>query len=136
MSDTPTEMSVEIDYGDGSPPETLTITDGFTSFHAYPDDQKYEVTVTEVGADQGPAPEEPEAQSAPEPEPEAPADEFDPNAPDQTWTADAAFDPAAHTVTEVIGYVEDNPDQREAVLELEREGKDRVTLVTHLEGMA
>jgi hypothetical protein len=54
----------------------------------------------------------------------------------QAWTADAAFDPAAHTVTEVIGYVEDNPDQREAILELEQEGKQRVTLINHLEGMA
>ncbi len=53
----------------------------------------------------------------------------------QAWAADAAFDPAAHTVTEVIGYVEDNPDQRDAVLELERQGKDRVTLISHLESM-
>jgi len=45
------------------------------------------------------------------------------------------YDPAAHTVTEVIGYVEDNPDQLEDVIAAEQAGKDRVTLITHLEGM-
>jgi hypothetical protein len=207
MSDEP--VTVEIDYGDGTV-EQLEITEGFTSFHPYDDNQKYEVEVTviddgggeespstvtsidpttaEIGAaditlrvlgtgfneqsvilfNNGEEPTtfvsvtevtttvKPSTASGPwtvpvgvkdatgtadftftEPAaPEVAADEFDPDAPDQEWEADAAFDPAAHTVTEVIGYVEDNPDQREAVLELERAGKDRVTLISHLEGMA
>jgi len=48
---------------------------------------------------------------------------------------EAGYDPAAHTVTEVIGFVEDNPDQLDATLAAERAGKDRVTLVQHLESM-
>jgi hypothetical protein len=64
-----------------------------------------------------------------------PEDEYDPNAPDQDYEVQVGYDPAAHTVTEVIGYVEDNPDQLEDVIAAERAGKDRVTLITHLEGM-
>ena len=48
---------------------------------------------------------------------------------------EAGFDPAAHTVTEVIGFVEDNPDQLDAIVAAEQAGKDRVTLVQHLESM-
>jgi hypothetical protein len=47
----------------------------------------------------------------------------------------AEYDPADHTVTEVIGWVEDHPDERDAVLAAEREGKHRVTLIDHLEDM-
>jgi hypothetical protein len=45
----------------------------------------------------------------------------------------AGFDPAAHTVSEVEDYVNDNPDQAGAILSLEQEGKNRVTLVSWLE---
>jgi hypothetical protein len=45
------------------------------------------------------------------------------------------FDPADHTVIDVIGWVEAHPDEREAVLAAEREGKHRVTLIDHLEDM-
>jgi hypothetical protein len=45
------------------------------------------------------------------------------------------YDPAAHTVTEVIGFVEDNPDQLEDILLAEEEGKNRTTLISHLESM-
>ena len=48
---------------------------------------------------------------------------------------DGSFDPGDYTVTEVIGYVEDNPDELEAVIAAEEAGKARVTLLTHLEGM-
>lgn len=48
---------------------------------------------------------------------------------------DGGFDPGDYTVTEVIGYVEDNPDELEAVIAAEQAGKDRVTLISHLEGM-
>lgn len=45
------------------------------------------------------------------------------------------YDPAAHTVTEVIGFVEDNPDQLDDILLAEEEGKNRTTLISHLESM-
>jgi hypothetical protein len=45
------------------------------------------------------------------------------------------FDPTDYTVTEVISFVEDNPETLEDVLALEREGKARTTLISHLEGM-
>jgi hypothetical protein len=64
-----------------------------------------------------------------------PEDEYDPNAPDQEHPLEVGYDPAAHTVTEVIGYVEDNPDQLDDVVAAEEAGKARVTLLTHLESM-
>lgn len=45
------------------------------------------------------------------------------------------YDPGEHTVTEVIGYVEDNPAELDAVIDAEEVGKARVTLLTHLESM-
>ena len=50
-------------------------------------------------------------------------------------TVEVGYDPAAHTVTEVIGFVEDNPEQLEAILLAEEEGKARTTLISHLESM-
>ena len=44
-------------------------------------------------------------------------------------------DPADFTVTQVIGFVEDNPDELERILDQEYSGKNRSTLVSHLEGM-
>ncbi|HVQ17964.1 MAG TPA: hypothetical protein VMT27_02870 [Actinomycetes bacterium] len=55
--------------------------------------------------------------------------------PPEGGDVQVGYDPGAHTVTEVIGFVEDNPDQLEAVLAAEQAGKDRITLVQHLEGM-
>jgi hypothetical protein len=43
------------------------------------------------------------------------------------------FDPGAHTVAEVEAYVDDNPDEVDAVLAAEKAGKNRVTLVEALE---
>lgn len=43
------------------------------------------------------------------------------------------IDPGAHPVAVVIGWVNTRPDQAEALLEAERAGKGRVTLVEHLE---
>jgi hypothetical protein len=48
---------------------------------------------------------------------------------------EVGYDPAAHTVTEVIGFVEDNPDELENIISAEHAGKQRVTLLTHLESM-
>lgn len=103
-------MKVKVDYGDGTEPEELEVTDGSRHFHPYADDAKHEVTVEVL-------------------------DEYDPNAPDQTYAAEEGYDPSAHTVTEVIGYTEDNPDQLETILAAEQAGKARTTLISHLEGM-
>lgn len=43
--------------------------------------------------------------------------------------ADKGFDPSDHTVFQVQAYLEDNPDQSEFVLERERAGKARTTLI-------
>jgi hypothetical protein len=37
-----------------------------------------------------------------------------------------AFDPSAHTVDEVNAYLDEHPDEQDAVLRLERSGKARV----------
>jgi hypothetical protein len=49
-------------------------------------------------------------------------EEFDP--------ADLDFDPADHTVDEVKAYIEEHPEQTDAILELEEEGKARVGLLS------
>jgi len=54
---------------------------------------------------------------------------------DDTGEMDVAFDPAAHTVTEVIGFVEDYPDTLDDVITAEEAGKGRSTLLQHLESM-
>lgn len=76
-----------------------------------------------------------EAPASPEapPAPEAPAvPELE--RVDDDSAPDAAFDPADHTVDEVIEYVQANPSQRAAVLALETadDGKQRVTIVKAL----
>jgi hypothetical protein len=43
------------------------------------------------------------------------------------------FDPGAHTVADVEAYVDENPDELDAVLAAEKAGKNRVTLVEALE---
>jgi len=45
------------------------------------------------------------------------------------------FDPYNYTVAEVIAWVDENPGEAQAVLDLEVEGKNRSTLVSHLEAM-
>jgi hypothetical protein len=47
---------------------------------------------------------------------------------DETEAAET-FDPGEFNVEDVIAYVEENPDEAEAILALEVEGKNRVTLV-------
>ena len=44
-----------------------------------------------------------------------------------------AYDPGEQTVADVQAHVEQNPDQRAAVLKAERKGKNRSTLVDWLE---
>jgi len=56
---------------------------------------------------------------------DAPAPEPEPD-PEQ-------FDPAAHTVDDVLAYVDGHPDAAASVLEAERAGKARTTLLDALE---
>lgn len=45
-------------------------------------------------------------------------------------------DPSEHTVAEVLEFAEANPGEAEELLELEEEGKERVTLIEGLEEIA
>lgn len=47
-----------------------------------------------------------------------------------------AYDPSDHKIDAVKQHIEENPDQREAVLAAERDGKNRSTLVEWLEAPA
>jgi hypothetical protein len=44
-----------------------------------------------------------------------------------------AFDPAGHTVADVVAWVDAHPDQGQAVYDAELDGKARTTLLTALE---
>ena len=46
----------------------------------------------------------------------------------------AGFDPSTRTVADVIAYVDANPGEVQAVLDAERAGQNRVTLVNDLQG--
>ena len=48
---------------------------------------------------------------------------------------DVAFDPAAHTIADVMEFVRANPDQAREMLDAERAGQARVTLIAQLEEM-
>jgi len=56
----------------------------------------------------------------PEPAAEAP--------PEETQESEA-YDPSDYTVAEVQAYLAEHPDETDAVLDLERAGKARVTLL-------
>lgn len=45
-----------------------------------------------------------------------------------------AFDPGDHKVEDVQAHVEANPDELDAILAAERDGKNRSTLIEWLEG--
>ena len=47
----------------------------------------------------------------------------------------AAYDPGEHTIAQVQAYVTDHPDQADAILAAEMDGKDRVTLVDWLDSL-
>ena len=52
------------------------------------------------------------------------------NGPDpQSEPAAGTFDPGDHTVADVEAYLAEHPDERDAVLDAERAGKARVSLV-------
>ena len=46
-----------------------------------------------------------------------------------------AYDPGDYTVDDVVAYAEAHPDEVDAILAAERDGKNRVTLISHLETM-
>lgn len=48
---------------------------------------------------------------------------------------DEIYDPADYTVAEVIEYAEANPEQIQDLIDAEEAGKNRSTLIAHLEGM-
>lgn len=52
--------------------------------------------------------------------------------PDPIEETTPEYDPAEHTIAEVREYVEAYPHQRDAVLDAEQSGKNRVTLVEWL----
>jgi hypothetical protein len=54
---------------------------------------------------------------------------WDEDAPDDD---DDVFNPSAYSVAEVKAYVDDNPDERAYVLQMEQAGKGRVTLIDWL----
>lgn len=44
-----------------------------------------------------------------------------------------SYDPAAHSIAEVNQHLEEHPEELSAILALEREGKNRSTLISSLE---
>lgn len=57
------------------------------------------------------------------------ADESEGDESDDDEPADEGYDPAEHTVTEVSAYLDEHPNQATFVLDRERTGKARVTLI-------
>lgn len=72
-----------------------------------------------------------EDENGPETGTEAPSEdeESEGDESDDDEFADEGYDPAAHTVTEVSAYLDEHPDQATFVLDRERTGKARVTLI-------
>lgn len=52
---------------------------------------------------------------------------------DSSEEEDEVYDPSDYHVDEVLAYVEANPDQKDAVLQAEKDGKGRTTLISALE---
>lgn len=58
---------------------------------------------------------------------------------DDVWAAsgwvevDGPFDPAKHSVKEVIEHLEEHPDHKEDVLKMEKKGKSRTSLVDQID---
>jgi len=118
----------------GSKTATLTVSGAGTGANPYPPAGTYPITVQAV-AGVAPMMLMGEEGGGEEPPPEEPEDVYDPNAPDEDHEVEVGYDPAAHTVTEVIGFVEDHPEELDEVIAAEEAGKGRVTLLTHLESM-
>ncbi|QZD98965.1 hypothetical protein QDA05_gp30 [Microbacterium phage Honeyfin] len=78
--------------------------------------------------DEGSSDEDDESAGAEDAEEEVDGDADESEAEPET-PADEGYDPSAHTVTEVTAYLDENPDQATYVLDRERTGKARVTLI-------
>lgn len=81
----------------------------------WPDEWRRHIERAEQNLAASPPPTIPAPEPEPTPEPKA-----------------SPFDPGEHTVAEVEEYVDAHPDERGRVLDAERAGKDRVTLVDWL----
>ena len=115
--------------GAGAKSVTLTVTGAGAGNNPYPPAGTYPISVTTVS---GAAPQllmapGGDEEQAASPDEELPEDEESPEG--------EAFDPGDHTIEEVMAYVDANPDEAHEVLEAEREGKARVTLLTQLEDL-
>lgn len=63
-------------------------------------------------------------------EPSEPVEGMDTPEPTDDAVSDvAAFDPSEHTVAEVLAYLRANPDDRQRVIGLEADGKQRGTIL-------
>ncbi|QSM01224.1 hypothetical protein QDA08_gp29 [Microbacterium phage NoodlelyBoi] len=87
------------------------------------DDTSEDENGQETG-DEGSSDEDDESGEQEEVDGDADESEDEPETP-----ADEGYDPSAHTVTEVTAYLDENPDQATYVLDRERTGKARVTLI-------
>lgn len=85
------------------------------------------------------APDQSEAPVTAESQPDAPQEGQFPEGQSPADQAAAmkegVYDPGDHTVDEVAEYASQHPDEVDAILAAEREGKDRSTLTSQLESM-
>ncbi|WKW87061.1 hypothetical protein SEA_NICOLE72_24 [Microbacterium phage Nicole72] len=102
---------------DGSTPDAAAeaAPEGAEGDDAGSDDATGDDGAADDAGDEGSEEEDGNEEPPAEPEPETPSDE--------------GFDPEAHTVTEVQAYLAEHPDQATYVLDRERTGKARVTLI-------
>ena len=57
------------------------------------------------------------------------------SAPEVSSDVDVAYDPGAHNVSEVVDFARENPDATQDLLDAERAGKNRSTLISQLEDL-
>jgi hypothetical protein len=111
-------MKVRVDYGDGTEPEEIEVSDGSMHFHPFPegDTEKHEVSVEVLEEDEVP-------EVAPE---ETASEEASGESPD----IEAVL---SGTVSEVQAWATANPDYISELYEAETAGANRSTLVNWLE---
>lgn len=129
-----------IDPNSGAAPQPGGIfIGGHEGAAAEPEPEAPTVPDTEPGAPaEGETPEAPEAPEgeapeAPEGEGEEPGGEAEGevgvDSGDEGAPAEG-FNPSDHTVAEVLAYIAENPDQKDAVIAAEKAGKNRTTVVS------
>ena len=112
----------------GSKTATLTVTGAGAGANPYPPAGSYPITITAVS---GAAP---MLMGAPE-EGEEPSPEEEIEEAEGESHVNVAFDPGAHTIAEVLAFVDENPDQVREMIDAEEAGKNRSTLITQLEAL-